>query len=408
MRILVVTPFPAYPDASGGGTAVFNLIRNLALRHEILYLSFARQEDMSHLAEVRQYCADMITVALPGGTGISSWENLRYIILRGVHNLLSFMTLIPVPVWKCRKRVMREALRQAIVRYEPDVVHLCFPQMAQYVTECGGVPAVMDTQDVATLSARRRAENVSNKAAKAYYYLQWLFWRSYEKKYYRMFGKVLTLTSRDGAAVKEMNPRLDVYAGAIGFDVWLPPSSDGQKGAHRIGFLANFAHQPNVDASLFFVEKILPLIRMRLADAEFVIAGRNPPLALCDSEMEGIKCIGFVQDAAMFYSCIDVIVAPLRHGGGIKIKVLEAMACGKAVVTTSIGAEGISEAGEGALVVEDEPAMFAEAVVELLEDSDKRTALGKQARQLVQQRFSWRRVMHDLDGIYGRLAGERR
>jgi glycosyltransferase involved in cell wall biosynthesis len=97
-------------------------------------------------------------------------------------------------------------------------------------------------------------------------------------------------------------------------------------------------------------------------------------------------------------------VAPIRYGGGIKIKVLEAMACGKPVVTTSVGAEGIAEADEGALIVADDPAEFAEAVVALLSDKNRRASLGEQARQVIERRFSWRRLCDDLDKIYQALA----
>ncbi len=122
----------------------------------------------------------------------------------------------------------------------------------------------------------------------------------------------------------------------------------------------------------------------------------------------GVRCVGFVDDVPTFYSGVDVVVAPIRYGGGIKIKVLEAMACGRPVVTTSIGAEGIAEADEEALVVVDDPAEFADAVVVLLEDRERRSVLGERARRLIERRFSWQRVMDDLDRIYAELCRVKR
>ena len=150
------------------------------------------------------------------------------------------------------------------------------------------------------------------------------------------------------------------------------------------------------------------MVRERLADAEFVVAGKNPPSSLLGGINTGISCLGFVEDVPTFYGGVDVVVAPIRFGGGIKIKVLEAMACGKAVVTTSIGAEGVAETDEGALVVADQPAEFAGAVVALLADEARRKALGERARQLIERRFSWRRVIDDLDRIYTGLAQGKR
>jgi glycosyltransferase involved in cell wall biosynthesis len=233
--------------------------------------------------------------------------------------------------------------------------------------------------------------------------MQWLFWVRYESRWFPRFGKVLTVTSQDAAALKMVLPYLDVYSDAIAVDI--KPNHAAQRDtAIRIGFLASFGHQPNVDAALYFAEAVLPLVRKQLPLAEFVVAGNNPPLSLLDAKESGITCFGFVDDVTTFYGSVDVVVAPIRYGGGIKIKVLEAMACGKPVVTTSIGAEGIAEADDGALIIADDPAVFAEAVVALLSDKARRVALGERARQIIERRFSWQRVCNDLDKIYKSLA----
>jgi glycosyltransferase involved in cell wall biosynthesis len=391
----------------GGGTVMFNFIRNLAERHEIAYLSFVRQQDLPHLAQVTPYCVEVTTVPFPGGAGTSFLAKGLNLARRVAHNLLSCITLTPVVVRKCRSRAMTREIRHAIERHKPDVVHFCFPQMAHYVEACNGVPAVMDTLDVALVGVFRRAMSVRRIWAKAYYLMQWLFWVRYESRWFPLFGKVLTVTRQDAAALKMVLPDLDVYDEAIAVDIEpLPAEEPGA--ARRIGFLASFNHQPNVDAALFFAEEIFPLVRERLADAEFVVAGKNPPASLLEMQGAGVSCLGFVKDVPSFYGNVEVVVAPIRFGGGIKLKVLEAMACGKPVVTSSVGAEGIAETDEGTLVVADDPAAFADAVVALLGDSARRLELGKKARQLVERRFSWRRVMDDLDRIYAEIAQGKR
>lgn len=407
MKILVVTPYLAFPGADGGGTVMFNFIRNLAARHEIVYLSFARQQDLVHLPQVAPYCVETITVPLPGGTMMSAFEKGLNLARRMVQNILSFATFTPVVVRKCRSRAMTREIRRAIERHKPDVVHLCFPQMAHYVEACAGVPAVMDTLDVALVGVFRRAMNARRIWAKAYYLMQWLFWVRYESRWFPLFSKVLTVTPQDAAALKMVIPGLDVYADAIAVD--LEPQPEPVQGpARRIGFLASFGHQPNVDAALYFVDKIFPLVRERLADAEFVVAGRNPPASLLEMQGAGVSCLGFVNDVPSFYGNVEVVAAPIRFGGGIKLKVLEAMACGKPVVTTSVGAEGIAGSDEGVLVIADDPEGFAGAVVELLADEARRTALGERARQLIERRFSWQRVIDDLDRIYTGFAQGKR
>jgi len=403
VKILLATPFPAIPGASGGATAVFNLIKRLAQHHEVVYLTFARGEDVSQTTKLAPYCTEVITVPFPGGESISSLEKMLYLLRRGLQNIISFLTLTPVFAVKCKSRVMGRVLRETIRKHNPDVVHLCFPQMAQYVTLCGGVPSVMDTQDVSLVSAYRRVRMASNPVAKGYFFLQWLFWLRYETRHYPRFGKVLTLTAQDAAALRVFCPELDVYADAVGVDIPPVPETSGAEGK-RIGFLASFGHGPNVDAALFFLREVFPRIREQVPSVEFLVAGKNPPATLLEAAGEGVRFVGFVDDVTRFYAGVDVVVAPLRWGGGIKIKVLEALACGRPVVATSVGAEGIASPGDGALLVADEPGDFASCVYRLLNDPELAGTLGDRGRELVTRRFSWDRVTDDLGRIYAGLA----
>jgi polysaccharide biosynthesis protein PslH len=403
VRILLITPYLASPGADGGGTVMFNFIKNLSARHEIVYLSFARQQDLINLRHVANYCVDTVTVPLPGGTTTSSVKKVVNLARRVLQNVLSLTTFTPVVVQKCSSQAMTQEIRKAIERHQPDAVHFCFPQMAHYIEACGEVPAVMDTLDVALVGVLRRAMSARRIWTKAYYLLQWLFWVRYESRYFTKFGKILTVTDQDAAALKMVMPNLDVYSDAIAVDVEVAPQTT-QGPARKIGFLASFNHQPNIDAALYFEREVFPLVKAHLGEAEFVVAGKNPPAALLEKQQAGVTCLGFVEDVATFYGSVDMVVAPIRFGGGIKLKVLEAMACGKAVVTTSVGAEGIAGSNEDSLIIADNPEEFAGAVIILLADEVRRRNLGAHARQLIDRRFSWRRVIDDMDTIYQLLV----
>ena len=386
---------------------MFNFIKNLSKRHEVAYLSFARQQDLVNLPHVTPYCVETVTVALPGGATDSALEKGLNLGRRVLQNFLSFATFTPVVVQKCSRQAMTLEIQRAIERHKPDAVHFCFPQMAHYVEACGEVPAVMDTLDVALVGVLRRAMSARRIWAKAYYLMQWLFWVRYESRYFPKFGKVLTVTQQDAAALKMVMPDLDIYADAIAVDIEAAPETT-RGPARKIGFLASFNHQPNVDAALYFEREIFPLVRKQMGEAEFVVAGKNPPAALLEKQDAGVSCLGFVEEVAKFYGSVNIVVAPIRFGGGIKLKVLEAMACGKAVVTTSVGAEGIAESGEGSLVIADNPEDFAGTVLALLADEARRRDLGERARQLIERRFSWRRVIDDMDAVYSKLVQAKR
>jgi polysaccharide biosynthesis protein PslH len=407
MKILIITPYLAYPGTDGGGTVMFNFLKNLSARHEIICLTFAREQELGNVHHLAPFCIDIVALPLPGGASTSALQKGINIARRVLQNFLSLATFTPVVAQKCSSQTMTREIQLAIARHQPDVVHFCFPQMAHYVEACGEVPAVMDTLDVALVGVLRRALNAPRIWAKAYYLLQWLFWVRYESRYFPKFSKILTVTHQDAAALKMVMPDLDVYADAIAVDLNPLPvaaTETAQTPALKIGFLASFNHQPNVDAALYFAQEIFPLIKGQLPDAEFVVAGKNPPDALLGMKGAGVSCLGFVDEVGNFYGSVDMVVAPIRFGGGIKLKVLEAMACGKAVVTTSVGAEGIAESGEGSLIVADEPGVFAGAVLALLADQARRRALGERARLLIEQRFSWRRVIDDIDGIYTKIV----
>jgi glycosyltransferase involved in cell wall biosynthesis len=275
--------------------------------------------------------------------------------------------------------------------------------MAQYVDHCAAQPTVMDTQDVATVSAYRRTRTTHNPLVKGYYFVQWLFWLRYEARFYARFAKVLTLTEQDATALRIFTPELDVHVGAVGVEI---PSALPKLGAQQqsIGFLANFAHLPNVDAARYFISEILPLIRRELPAVKFLVAGKNPPVTLLREAGPGVDFVGYVEDVSSFYAGVELVVAPLRLGGGIKIKVLEAMACGKPVITTSIGAEGIAAQNEGALLICDTPAEMAREVVRLLREPDQAKRVGDGGQQLVVRRFSWEKVTEDLGDMYAGLV----
>ena len=151
MRILVVTPYLPLPGADGGGTVMFNLIKNLSSHHTITCLSFARPQDLTQLPRLQPFCTEVITVPFPGAAGEGALAKFLNLARRVLHNILSIATFTPVVVRKCLSHAMDSEIRRAVKKHNPDVVHLCFPQMAHYVEACAGVPTVMDTLDVALL-----------------------------------------------------------------------------------------------------------------------------------------------------------------------------------------------------------------------------------------------------------------
>jgi glycosyltransferase involved in cell wall biosynthesis len=169
--------------------------------------------------------------------------------------------------------------------------------------------------------------------------------------------------------------------------VELPRSCGTPSAQEALLFVGSLGYGPNRDAADWMIEHIWPLIRERKPNARFLIAGANPE-ALSGRGAEGVECLGFVPDLAPVYAQARLVVCPLRSGSGTRVKLLEAAAHARAIVSTSIGAEGISFVDGRDALIRDEPAAFASACVDLLEDAERATGLGLAARAFVQDGYS--------------------
>jgi glycosyltransferase involved in cell wall biosynthesis len=287
---------------------------------------------------------------------------------------------------------MRSALGTAIASFRPDVVILQFSQMAQYVGACGAVPCLIDIQDAFSVSAYRAYAAARGYVRRRLARIDWLNWVAYETRYLPRARAVLTLSEQDLWGLKVYQPAL---AGqALGVPMELPPlAAVPERHPRRIGFVGSFAHAPNVEAVRHFLAHILPHIRMRLPEVEFVVAGSNPPAKLTAAAGPGVSFAGFVDDLGGFLRGCAAVAIPLQSGGGIKIKTLEALAAGAAVVSTAIGAEGTGARNGEHLLIRDTPGAFATAVLAVLRDTELASRLGAAGRALVAERCSpgaWR------------------
>jgi glycosyltransferase involved in cell wall biosynthesis len=163
--------------------------------------------------------------------------------------------------------------------------------------------------------------------------------------------------------------------------------------------------RPNVDAVVWFCHEVLPLIRRQVPDARFYIVGQSPHRRVLDlADDPAVTVTGYVDDVRSYIAGACVYVVPLRIGGGTRLKVLEAMAMSKPVVSTSLGCEGFQGLESGReLYLADNPEQFAQRVIELLDDAFRRERLGRAARHFVEERYDWRLIVPRLEQIYEKL-----
>lgn len=166
----------------------------------------------------------------------------------------------------------------------------------------------------------------------------------------------------------------------------------------RIVFTGSMDYYPNVGAVLYFARECWPLIRRSMPTATWQIVGKNPPPVVQDlaRRLEGVSVTGSVPDVKPYIAAATVAIAPLLIGSGTRLKILEALAMGKAVVSTSLGCEGLAVTSGQHLMMADQPEVFAQSVVDLLQNAQQRMALGRAGRELVETEYSWKRCGDDL------------
>ncbi len=237
--------------------------------------------------------------------------------------------------------------------------------------------------------------------------IDWQRWPRYQAGAWRRFDRIQVLSPRDAAAVEAIAPELADRVRMNPFCVEIPPpAAPSEENGKTVLFVGNFYHPPNVDAALWLGKDIMPILRHRQSGAKLVIVGTNPPDEVRALACDDVVVTGRVPRIEPFFEQAAVVVAPIRIGGGQRMKVLQAMAMGKAVVTTARGAEGLGACGaEPPLALADDAEGIAAATVDQLSSTEARLELGRRARAFAAEHFSPSAYADRLEGIYAELLG---
>ncbi len=239
--------------------------------------------------------------------------------------------------------------------------------------------------------------------------LDWMRWQSYQAMTWEKFDRIQTFSNRDADSIRSLLPELARRVRVNPFGVALPPPAELTKQDDKtILFVGNFTHPPNVDAALWLDAEIMPLLRDLCPGITLLLIGIYPPKSVLNTARDDIHVLGPVEDIFPYLEQAAVVVAPLRIGGGMRMKVLHALAIGKAVVTTPRGADGLL-VGEvqPPVIIADNAKEFAQAVAGLLSCREKRLELGVQAREYAQTHFSAQAYAQRIDAIYREMKKER-
>lgn len=323
--------------------------------------------------------------------------------------------LQPLQVSIFRNPGLRRDLDHAIGIDEYDVVYCYYPRTApaipNSVKAMPGTASFLALQLSQTLNTKRMARNERGRLKRLVYRMEAVLMGRYEARVWQEFDKVVLIGPADVAAVREQcrihgRPEIDNWIyGAHGTDTdRYVPARPSEIVPGRVIFSGSMLYPPNIQAVLWFVEHVWPTVRARIPDATFVVQGRDPASRIVELDgQDGISVTGTVPDVGVLIRSAQVCVNPMLAAGGMQNKLIEYMACNKAVVATSVANEGIM-APHDALVVADAPDTFADAVIRLLRHPEEAELLGGVARAYVLSNWTWEKHFLKLEGaFYGAL-----
>lgn len=419
MRILFLTPQLPYPPHQGTTIRNYGLIRGLAQhkQHQVSLLSFHEPEQPGGRSEpsldvahpLLGLCQRVETVPSPPPR-----RTMRRAIDTVTHPLPDMALRLASPAFAQR-------LADWLEREPFDVVHVEGIEMTPYLdlllkSEPNQHPplVIFDDHNCEYMLQKRYAQidaRIPRRWAGALYSLvQWQKLRSYEASVCRRAHHVLAVSQADARALRRLVPGLDVTVIPNGIDTdQYQPAPRAQK--PTLVFTGKMDFRPNVDAVRWFADAIWPRVLAEVPGAHFFVVGQRPhPQIENLSADPSVTLTGWVEDVRPYITQAAVYVAPLRMGSGTRLKLLEAMALGKAIVSTRLGAEGltgldedkVADRGELVAVDDNDPAAFAEAVVALLRDPDRRAALAVAARAFVKAHYDWRVIIPRVETLYAR------
>jgi sugar transferase (PEP-CTERM/EpsH1 system associated) len=393
MKILWLNTNLLLPLDKGGKLRTWHLMRHLATRHEITYVSFGEPDhDPADRDRMREVCTRIEVIPradTPKGTLKFKAEAAAHILKR-----------LPYAIGKYRSTAYRTVVQDLLTGGGFDLIVCDFLFPAVNLPRRLPCPAVIFTHNVESEIWRRHADTQPGWLSRALFRSQWRRMVRYEGRTLARFDLVLAVSDADRESFRARygaRASAPIYVVPTGVDTdYFHPMPIRATPTHLV-FTGSMDWLPNEDGMRYFVRDILPLIRREEPGATFSIIGRAPTPAVRKlAEDAGIEVTGRVDDVRPHVARGGIYVVPLRIGGGTRLKIFEAMAMGRAVVSTTIGAEGLPVTDGRDIVLADDPARFAEAVVRLMRDGTARAALEHAARQAVEA-YAWPVVARDLD-----------
>jgi polysaccharide biosynthesis protein PslH len=393
-RLLSIVPFPPRLDApQGGPRALAELLTRLAERMPVSLIALRAAPEPPVDDALLDRCELVRVVARP--------TPQRWTLRQRIATAASLARGVPAWAHELAAPEMHEAVADVARTWRPDVAQVDFGVMGQYLPSVPtGIPTVLVVHDLIAGSplldddagvGERLRERLDRRA-----------WGRFDATAFRRSDAVVVFSARDRRLVEAASGRTPVQVIPLGIRLGRALDPVGSEPA--VVFVGSFVHPPNVDAARFLAREILPRVRSRRPETTAYIVGDAPPREVRELAGDSVVVTGRVPAVEPYLDRAAVVAAPVRLGGGMRVKVLDALGAGKAVVSTALGVSGLSvEDGEHVLVRE-RPEEFAEAIAGLVASPDRRRELGRAARAWAETHTSWEATADAYERLYTSLV----
>jgi sugar transferase (PEP-CTERM/EpsH1 system associated) len=387
-RILVVTPFLPSPWF-GFGTRVFQLVNHLASRHDLTVVSFAKAEEMKDVDALRDVCRTVRTVPVRAVDAT----------VRRVDQFRSLLSATPFHVQERWSPEMQRAIDDLMRKDGFDIVQLEGAQVCLYGVP-SGVAVVLDEHNIEYEVLQRMSKGERTALRRLFSGVEYRKFRRVEQRAWQRVDAVSVTSDREVPVVRQHAPRAAIGVVPNGVDLQYFWPGGEECVSNSVVFVGTLDYRPNVDGVEFLLQHVLPILREIQPGVRVTVVGAGPESTLRTFRRAGIEVTGRVSDVRPYLAKAAVAVVPLRIGGGTRLKVIEALAMGKAVVSTTLGCEGLDVRHGEHVLLADSANAFAASVARLLADHTEARRLGSAGRALVVDRYSWTHSGQQLEALY--------
>lgn len=397
MKILIACKEFPHSKVIGGPIIIYNRVKHLSKNHLVSLVAFAKEGDEQYIPSVKPFCHDLRLVPLPP----------KRAPIKAARDFF----FSPIPHYFLRVHgspEMSATIADMVQKNRYDVVIAEYSVMGQFIYKNVSLPSITRVISV--------HESYYLARLKDYFHHPWGIkklreainlkgLKPYEFDMYQDVDKVLTLTPQGKKELLDIRPNLDISIVPHGVDTDEFAYASLENEEKSVVFLGNYLHYPNVDAVLFFFDKIWPGLKSKVPGLKFYIVGQDPPPEVkALSSDESIVVTGKVDDVKPYLRKSFIFICPVRLGGGFRGKILEAMAIGRPVVSTPLGAEGIPAEHRENIMIAENPHNFIQNISDLLTDSPLFQKIRKNARKLIEDNYAWAKGVEVLENVLMELV----